>query len=74
LFFYGTILLGRQPGKTKEYKMGNVLLLNAKFTLMRLAAETTIDAYLLQEDDELMELINNGTDYEKLFEYCNENY
>jgi hypothetical protein len=54
--------------------MGNVLLLNARFTLMRLAAETTIDAYLLQEDDELMELINNGTDYEKLFEYCNENY
>ena len=41
---------------------------------MRLASETTIDAYLLQEDEDLMELIKGGSSYEMLFEYCNENY
>lgn len=53
--------------------MSNVIS-SPKFLLMRLAAETTIDAYLLAEDEELMELIHSGATYEKLFEYCEENY
>jgi len=53
--------------------MGNVLT-SPKFLLMRLAAETTIDAYLLMEDEEFVELLNSGATYETLFEYCNENY
>jgi hypothetical protein len=50
------------------------LLTSPRFLLMRLASETTIDAYLLQEDEDLMELIKGGSSYETLFEYCNENY
>lgn len=53
--------------------MGDVLT-SPKFLLMRLAAETTIDAYLLMEDEELVELIKSGAAYESLLEYCNENY
>jgi hypothetical protein len=50
------------------------LLTSPKFLLMRLAAETTVDAYLLMEDEELMELIKAGSTYETLLEHCNENY
>lgn len=46
----------------------------SRMNLMRLAAETTIDAYLLEEDDNLVALIEAGAEYDALFEYVNENY
>jgi hypothetical protein len=42
--------------------------------LMRLAAETTVDAYLLMEDDTVVALIRDGAEYEELLEYVTENY
>lgn len=65
--------MSKSAHKTKREKMSD-LLTSPRFLLMRLASETTIDAYLLQEDEDLMELIKGGSSYEKLFEYCNENY
>lgn len=57
----------------RSSEMGDVLT-SPKFLLMRLAAETTIDAYLLMEDEELVELIKSGATYETLLDHCNENY
>jgi len=45
-----------------------------RFLLMRLAAETTVDAYLLMEDETLVALIRDGAEYEELLEYASENY
>jgi hypothetical protein len=46
----------------------------ARFMLMQLAADTTVDAYLLQEDDELMNLIEAGFSYEVCLSHVEENY
>lgn len=46
----------------------------ARMTLMRLSAETTVDSYLLMEDTGLVELLNDGATYATLFEYVNDNY
>ena len=45
-----------------------------RLTLMRLSAETTVDAYLLEEDTALMALVNGGATYDALFDFVNENY
>lgn len=50
------------------------LLTSPRFLVMRVAAETTIDAYLLMEDEGFVELLGSGATYESLMEYCNENY
>ena len=46
----------------------------ARMNLMRLSAETTVDAYLLMEDTELVQLLNGGATYDALLEYVNDNY
>lgn len=51
-----------------------ITLNSPRMLLMRLAAETTVDAYLLEEDETLMTLIRDGAAYEELFEYASENY
>lgn len=45
-----------------------------RMLLMRLAAETTVDAYLLTEDENVVAMIRDGAKYEELFEYVSENY
>ena len=45
-----------------------------RMLLMRLAAETTVDAYLLTEDENVVALIRDGAEYEELLEYVSENY
>jgi len=49
-------------------------LSSPRMLLMRLAAETTVDAYLLTEDDTVVALIRDGAKYEELLEYVTENY
>lgn len=43
-------------------------------TLSMLQGDTTVSAYLLQEDDELMEMIKSNTDYSELLNYIEETY
>jgi hypothetical protein len=42
--------------------------------LMRLSAETTVDAWLLAENEELAEMWKDGATYEQMLEWVNENY
>lgn len=50
------------------------MITQARLNLMRLSAETTVDAYLLMEDTTIVRLLEAGAEYEALFEYVNENY
>ena len=43
-------------------------------TIALLSAETTVSNYLLLEDEELLEMIRNKTDYLQLLNYVEENY
>ena len=51
-----------------------VITTTPRMLVMRLAAETTIDAYLLMEDETLVALMRDGASYEELLEYATENY
>lgn len=42
--------------------------------LMRLSAETTVDAWLLAENEELAEMWKDGATYEQMLEWVNENF
>ena len=42
--------------------------------LWRLSDESTVDAYLLAEDEGLATLVKSGAPFEALLEYVNENY
>jgi hypothetical protein len=44
------------------------------FTLARLSAESTVPAQLLAENIDLMRLVRDGADFEKLLEFVNENW
>jgi hypothetical protein len=41
---------------------------------MRLSAETTVDAWLLAENEELAEMWKDGATYEQMLEWVNENH
>lgn len=45
-----------------------------KFKLMYLSGTSTIDPYLLEEDDALMELLRNDGSMEDCVEHINNNY
>ena len=47
---------------------------NVRHLLMSLSAETTVDAWLLAEDEALAEMWKDGATYEAMLEYVNENY
>lgn len=42
--------------------------------LMSLSAESTVDVWLLAENEELAELYKSGATYEQMLEWVNENY
>jgi hypothetical protein len=73
---YGILLLSAESRKTK----GKQMALDAKTAntvrhlLMRLSAETTVDAWLLAENEELAEMWKDGATYEQMLEWVNENY
>ena len=47
---------------------------NVRHLLMSLSAETTVDPWLLAENEELAELYKSGATYEQMLEWVNENY
>ncbi len=42
--------------------------------LMRLSAETTVDAWLLAENEDLAKMYVDGATYEEMLEWVNENF
>ena len=50
------------------------LLLSPRMLVSRLSAELYIDANLLMEDEELVELIKSGATYDVLKEYADNAY
>ena len=42
--------------------------------LLMLSGESTVDFYLLAEDEGLIKLFTNKATYEEMLEYINENY
>ena len=48
--------------------------MNTRHTLSMLQGDSTVSAYLLEEDEELMELIKANVAYDELLEYVNETY
>ena len=56
-------------GETKMWEM-----MSLSFKLSYLAAHSTVDAYLLEEDDALMELLRNDGSMEDCVEHINNNY
>jgi hypothetical protein len=63
-----------------EKRKGNKMALDAKTAsnvrhlLMSLSAESTVDVWLLAENEELAELYKSGATYEQMLEWVNENY
>lgn len=63
-----------------EKRKGNEMTLDTatatvvRHLLMRLSAETTVDAWLLAENEELAEMWKDGATYEQMLEWVNENY
>lgn len=47
---------------------------NVRHLLMSLSAETTVDVWLLAENEELAELYKSGATYEEMLAWVNENY
>jgi len=67
----GTIaLLLYASKKGKEKKMLN----HFNHTISMLAGATTVDGYLLAEDDNILEMIANGETIDTMVAYINENY
>jgi hypothetical protein len=44
------------------------------FTLARLSAESTVPVELLADNIDLVRLVRDGTEFEKLLEFVNENW
>lgn len=44
------------------------------FTLARLSAESTVPVELLADNIDLVRLVRDGTDFEALMEFVNENW
>jgi len=47
---------------------------SVRHLLMSLSAETTVDVWLLAENEELAELYKSGATYEAMLDWVNENY
>jgi hypothetical protein len=49
-------------------------MMNLNQTLSMLSGESQIDVFLLAEDESLVEMIVNGTEYTELMNYLKDNY
>jgi hypothetical protein len=72
----GILLLSAESRKTKGKQMAlDAQTANTvRHLLMRLSAETTVDAWLLAENEELAEMWKDGATYEQMLEWVNENF
>lgn len=60
--------------KGNEMTLDTATARSVRHLLMSLSAETTVDVWLLAENEELAELYKSGATYEAMLDWVNENY